>query len=113
MKYAAYSKMARTYSPVRLIPLDRYCQSRGVDYFVSTNRPTLVEFDPQATHLFINYPEKSVTVPASETDEVEHILSLIAYVGQRYDAIETISYLHRKLNAQQIKPEVAVEVDIG
>ena len=118
MKYAAYSKMARTFKSGPLIPLDRYCRDKGISYFVSTSRPTLFEFDPLASHVFINYPDKSVTVPTTEKDDPEHILSLLAYVGQRYDALETIAHLHHTAalnNASRQNPVAeseAVEVEV-
>lgn len=96
MNYVNYSKRVREYNPSNLVALDCYCRDRGINYYVVTDNPTRFEFDPTAKHVFINYPEKSVTLPLDANVPAEEVLEFLSYVAVKYDARETIAHLHRQ-----------------
>lgn len=95
MNYSDRIKRARVYSPLTTTPLDVYCRAGGIPYFVQGGRPTLIEFDPAAEYVFVNFPGQSVTVPASEDAPPMEVLELLGYVAMRYDARETLAHIHR------------------
>lgn len=87
--YANYRKVARKWTSDKPISLKDFCRANGIDYFVICDHPTQFDYGDTGDVVYLNLPEKSVTLPKVAENDPRLTIELLAYITMRYDARET------------------------
>jgi hypothetical protein len=100
LDYAKFRTQARIspcdHDPRSLLSLDTYCQEHGIPYFVETNHPTQFNYEETGDRVWINIPERTLTLPREAQDNPVLTLEILAYVAHKYDARETAARFFRQ-----------------